>query len=857
MQKQYHEVKANYPDCILFFRLGDFYEMFYEDAKKASQILDLVLTARRSVKSGKVPMCGIPYHAADNYITKLIKAGFKVAICEQVEDPAQAKGLVKRGIVRIVTSGTFIDENSFESRYLLALIRDKNETGLAFVDPAIGTIHINQYPEMEKAIEVIAKLSVSEIIFPVGEEDSVKEIFNQPLLKGKGFTLTPYVDWAFNSEMAEKSLCEHFHTRSLAGFGIKDIPLAVAGAGALLEYLKEMNRQPMLHVDRLSVYTDSDYLFISPAACYGLELEVLVKTIDHTLTPLGKRKLRGWSYHPLKEKKAIQKRQQAVSLLRESPEVQEGLVRLLRNMPDMEKNLSRISCGYAAAKDLLALRNVLVRVPEIEKVLTPLAQKTRFFLLEDIPELRTVLEEVINPEMPLANAEGKIIRTGYHKELDALRDIQENGRQGLKKLQAEEIKRTGINSLKVGYNRVFGYYIEVSKPNLHLVPADYIRKQTLVNGERFITPALKEFEEKMLTAQEEVIRIEAEILQVLQKMVLENSVPLHILSTRIAELDVIYSLSQIALQSGYVLPEITEGKELIIKDGRHPVVEKVSLEPFVPNDALLDCQENHLLVITGPNMSGKSTYIRQVALLIILAQMGSYIPAASASIGVVDKIFTRIGARDEISKGQSTFMVEMSETAGILNNLSERSLVVLDEIGRGTSTYDGLSLAWAVAEHLQKHRVKTLFATHFHELTALAEEYPGVKNYNVEVKEWGKEIVFLHRIIPGGTDDSYGIYVAKLAGIPKEVIKRSQQILRKLELQNDLEQKMRSRTSTGTQLPLFLEREVPEDPVVEGIKTLKEIEEEMANLDLNSLTPLTALNKIAEWKEKIKNAKQT
>ena len=527
-----------------------------------------------------------------------------------------------------------------------------------------------------------------------------------------------------------------------------------------------------------------------------------------------------------------------MTLLKNESAILRGLRELLSLIPDIEKSISKLSCGLTQPKDLLAIRNTLSLLPDLHKTVQPLKEKNRLFTVEDIAGLRKLLEDTIDPNMPLTNAEGKIVQRGINAELDQLRDIQENGREWLRKFQEQEIKRTKINSLKVGFNRVFGYYIEISNANKNSAPADYIRKQTLVNGERYITPELKEYEEKILTAQDKILKIENEILRDLQKEILDQSTALHNYCQSIAIIDVIYSLSVLAHLPKYIAPEVTEETTINIREGRHPVVEKMYTENFVPNDVLLDCEENHLLILTGPNMAGKSTYIRQIAILVILAQMGSYVPATTARIGVVDKIFTRIGAHDDITKGQSTFMVEMNEMADIINNLTSRSLIILDEIGRGTSTYDGLSLAWALAEHLKKTQARTLFATHFHELTALAEEHSGVKNYNVAVKEWKDEIIFLHKIIPGSTDDSYGIYVAKLAGIPKDIINRSKQILTHLELKNNLKEKLTAGSINETQFSLF-----SGDPVAEKIK------QDLENTDVNNLTPIAALNKLQELKD--------
>jgi DNA mismatch repair protein MutS len=804
----------------------------------------VVLTSRDAGKSGRVPMCGIPYHAADTYIAKLIKAGLKVAICEQVEDPALAKGIVKREVIRVITSGTYIDDSSYESRFIIALSFKDKHFGLAFTDTASGTILANEYPDIRTLSEVISRIPVFECIFPSSDEEEVRLLFKQPLLRLRSVTLSPYEDWAFNTDICRKSLTEHFHTHNLRGFGIDELSAAVSAGGALLAYLKQMNKTPMRHIDRISLYADSEHVFISPAASFGLELDGLFKTIDHTLTALGRRKLRDWMYHPLKSAEQIRGRQDAVTALKDDPGLSEQLGRSLRNIVDIEKSISRLSCNTASARDLLALRLTLERQPEIARILAGPGKINPLFKLDDLPQLRALLCDAISPDIPLANPEGKIIRKGYNKELDELRQMMEHGRDWLKELQAQEIKRTGINSLKIGFNSVFGYYIEISKANLDKAPQDYIRKQTLANAERYITPQLKEFEEKILTAEEKVFNLERTLVEEISKAVLDDSGRLHLFSGQLATLDALYSLSILAKSSGFCAPRICEDYQLLIKDGRHPAVEQSIQEPFIPNDTLLDCSDNHLIILTGPNMAGKSTYIRQTAVLVILAQMGSYIPAAEAAIGIVDKIFTRIGAHDEITRGQSTFMVEMSETAGILNNLSARSLVVLDEIGRGTSTFDGLSLAWAISEHLAQKKVRTLFATHFHELTALAEEFPGVKNYNVAVKEWHDEVIFLHKIVAGGTDDSYGIYVAKLAGIPQDVVKQAQKILTRLEISGNLQDKIRSQSRAEDQLQLFSNN---------AGALYEQIQKEIKAVDLDKITPLEALNKLQKFKEKLES----
>ncbi|MCM8768818.1 MAG: DNA mismatch repair protein MutS [Candidatus Omnitrophica bacterium] len=851
MLKQYQKVKERYPDCILFFRLGDFYEMFFQDAQVASGILDLVLTSRSAGSAGKVPMCGVPYHAASSYIGRLIKAGKKVAICEQLEDPAKAKGIVKRDVVRVITSGTFIDESSFMARYLLAINIDRKAFGLAFSGTTEGTIQAGEYETPEAIFDVLSRYPVCECLFPASQKDRILSLLEHPMASSRNLIHSPCEDWFFNPEMAATSLKEHFRVQSLSGFGLGGKDLAIGCAGALLEYLKQMNQQPMVHINRLSLYVQDDYLYLSPAACSGLEIEQLIEVIDRTRTPMGRRLFRQWVYHPLKEKKEILKRQRAVTTLKEKEGLSSELEKILFSAPDVEKSLSRISCGSSTPRDFLALRQMLGKTVNLKNLLNPLSQAEPLLLVEDVPEVRTLLEKAINPELSLSQPEGTVIREGFDEILDHWRNLQKNGRQWLSDLQAREIRRTGIASLKVGYNQVFGYYLEVSKPNLSLVPPDYIRKQTLVNGERFVTPELKEFEEKMLVAEEKLREREKELIDQITKEILANCQSLHAWSNSLARIDVLVSLSRLASQSGYVCPEINSDGEIVIRDGRHPVVEQTTSSPFVPNDTLLDCENNHLLVITGPNMAGKSTYIRQVALITILAQLGSYVPAKEARIGLVDRIFTRIGARDDITHGLSTFMIEMAETASILNQLTPRSLVILDEIGRGTSTADGFSLAWAVAEHLHSRRVRTLFATHFHELTALAERFPGVKNYNVAVEEQGREIVFLHKIKPGGTDESYGIYVAELAGLPQQVVRRARQLLRELEIKHLLKEKLIQAVTSG-QTNLFSEED---EEVMESVgremELLKQLALELKNLDINNLTPVEALNLLHRFQSQL------
>ena len=835
MIKQYRDIKARHQDAILFFRLGDFYEMFFEDATQASSILDLVLTSRGSDANGRIPMCGVPYHSSDNYIAKLIKAGKKVAICEQLEDPALSQGIVKRDVIRVISAGTYLDE-SIDSRYLLALCgspHNKGQSsmmGAAFIDNSGGTVFLNEL-SLHQTIELLAKLPISECLYPKSQEEDIKNLFSHPLVKIRAATLSPLDDWAFNTDMAKKSLCDHLATQTLKGFGVDDLPLGIACAGALLEYLKNMNKTSLKHIDKIALYTQDDHVFISPAAHYGLELESLLATIDLSSTPMGRRALRFWLYHPLKDVAAIQLRQNAARELADNARLGE----CLKNLPDLEKALSRLSCGCGSIKDVLNIRQGLLRVPLIAETLA--AASNPLLKVQDLASLRESLTKTINPDVPLSKPEGKMIQPGIDHELDELKNILENGRQWLAQYQTQEIKKTGISSLKVGFTNVFGFYIAITKTHQHSVPDHYVRKQTLVNGERYITPELKEYEEKFLSAQDKILNIENRILARIEEEILSEAARLHDVCHQLATVDCLFALAKLSTWEHYIFPEVNDSTVLDIKDGRHPVVERTVTDNFIANDTLLDTDDNHLIILTGPNMAGKSTYIRQNAILVVLAQMGAPIPAAAASIGLVDKIFTRIGAHDDITRGQSTFMVEMTEAADILNNLTPRSLVILDEVGRGTSTSDGLSLAWALAEHMHHQSVRTLFATHFHELTALANQFKGIKNYNVAVREWKDKIIFMHKIVPGGSDDSYGIYVAKLAGIPDTVIRRSKEILSELEIGTP-----NPYAKTDKQLSLFAPSAQP---------TMDEVRASLEEIDINALTPMEALKKLDELKRKL------
>lgn len=849
MLYQYHSIKKKYGDCLLFFRLGDFYEMFYEDAKIASKILDLVLTSKNAGKSGKIPMCGIPYHSADIYISKLIKNGYKVAICEQVEDPKKAKGLVKREVVRVLTSGTYIDETNPDARYLFSLSPEENIFGYSFIESGGSIIYANQCEDETKLIETIFKLPVYEVIYPESKSELVKKIFNHPILKIKKILLTALDDWHFNYDISRKTILETFNVANLSGFGIEELTFAQKSIGPLIDYLREINKSDLLNLDRISFYNDSEFVYLPPSAIKGLEIEKLIEVLDKTETPMGKRTLKYFILHPLTDKKEIEKRQNIVEYLIKNKNVREKLREILSDVRDTEKSLKKISYGYGSIKDIIEIKKLTKKVPELIEVCKEILDNFDYFEIEDIPELRELLENAIDENIPSVNFEGKIIKSNFNKEIDRLREIKENSEKYLAKYQEEEIKRTGINSLKIGYNKIFGYYIEITKPNLKFVPPDYIRKQTLVNAERFTTIQLKQLEEEILQAEEKIISIENEIIEKIKGEILKNAHKINLINDFISKIDVLLSFSETAIENNYTKPVVDKSYIIEIKEGRHPIVEK-TVEEFIPNDTYIDNSENHLLIITGPNMSGKSTYIRQVALIVLLAQIGSFIPAKSGRIGLVDKIFTRIGAQDELTKGQSTFMVEMTETAEILNNLSERTLVILDEIGRGTSTYDGFSLAWSVAEYLHKRKTRTLFATHFHEITALGK-YKGVKNYNVSVKKLGDKVIFLHKIKEGAIDESYGIYVAKLAGIPEIVIKRANEILSKLEIEGTLKDKIIGEIEVEYPSLFSFEEKSKFDILKEEIKKLESIKNEIKNIEIDNLKPIDALLKLKEIKEKI------
>lgn len=859
LMEQYWSVKNQHKNEILFFRMGDFYELFYDDARTASKVLGLTLTSRGHGASGDVPLAGFPHHALDGYLAKMIRAGYKVAICDQVEDPKKAKKLVKREVTEIVTPGTILTDNLLDSKknnYLVGLFFRKNTCGFSKVDLSTGEFVVAEFP-LSSMEEEVLNARPSEVVL---SEDQV-DYFKKHVRNILGFTITPLEDWLFSRQYAYETLVDHFKTSSLKGFGIDSLSEGISVAGAVLHYLKENQRNELNHIRKIRLYNPGEFMILDPATLRNLEiLETLsnggregslFSVIDRTTTSMGGRLLRQWVQNPLRDVRKIQERLDGVEELLNHSKVRQKLESILKEINDLERLVSRASTHRANAKDLVAIRFSLEALPEIQEALSgleALAFKKIREGLNPLPELTENLAKALTDNPPLAVTDGGIIRKGYNRELDDLREISSSGKKWIANLRNLERERTGITSLKIGYNKVFGYYIEVTKPHLSKVPDEYIRKQTLVNAERFITPELKEYEEKIVGAEEKMASLEYELFDNLRVKVAQQAEIIQRNAQLIAELDTLLSLATVAEIQKYKKPTINDSDRIVIRNGRHPVVETLLPigETFIPNDTELSNDDNQILVITGPNMAGKSTYIRQVGLIVLLAQMGSFVPADSAEIGVVDRIFTRVGASDNLAGGESTFLVEMNEMANILNNATSKSLLLLDEIGRGTSTFDGLSIAWSIVEFLHntpKVAAKTLFATHYHELTELELILPRVKNYNVSVKEWGDKIIFLRKIIPGGSDQSYGIQVARLAGLPKEVISRAKEVLTNLEsdvLTPNREPKIArhqraSAQNSALQMDLFETKN-------------REIKSALQSIDVNQLTPLEALLKLNELK---------
>ena len=875
MLKQYLSVKEQYPDAVLFFRLGDFYEMFFEDAKRASVILDITLTSRVSGKGNRIPMCGIPYHAAQGYINRLNREGLRVAICEQVEDPKLCKDIVKREVIRVITPGTNIEDEVADvqgENFIAAVYPQHGLIGLAYLNLGTGYFRITEISNHEDLMGEFTRIHPSECV--VSESMDKNSALYRFLNKEQKVMLNPYEEWVFELDHASRLLKEQFNLVSLEGLGLEGYSAGIAAAGAIIYFLKDNLHTSLKHLKRPSPYSSSEFMILDRKTQKNLEIVeslsgqkgeiTLFKVLNKTVTLLGARLLRRWISKPLVVPSLINSRLEAgEEMLRSRPTLSD-LREAMKEVRDLERILGRLSCEVGSARDLVALRESLEKVPGLKSLLSNFTSPLLNEQKKNLHELNTLVD-LINRGIvdcpPLSTKEGGMIRSGYRQELDELYQISRHGKNFLAELQQREVARTGIKSLKVRYNKVFGYYIEITKANLNQVPDYYIRRQTLVNAERFIIPELKEYEEKILGAEERAFQIELEIFEEIKNQVLNNTTEIQEVAEAVATLDVLSAFAVLASHHNYVRPVIDSGTEIRITNGRHPVVERVLEEgAFVENDTYINQDDHQLLIITGPNMAGKSTYLRQVALIVLMAQIGSFVPATSARIGVVDKIFTRIGASDNLARGESTFMVEMIETAHILNNASERSLVILDEIGRGTSTYDGVSIAWAVCEYLGRltgPRPKTLFATHYHELTALEDAIPGVKNYNVVVKEYNDEIVFIRKIAAGGADRSYGIHVGKLAGLPEEVILSAQKILTELENGNDDaggEVKRRKVKFSVVPSPEKMQEKQPKDlydlPLFGSLRPEHPLLQEIKDLDIQNLTPLEALNRLNQLKEK-------
>ncbi|HEV7347563.1 DNA mismatch repair protein MutS [Telluribacter sp.] len=858
LNRQYNQIKTKYPGALLLFRVGDFYETFGEDAVRASRILGIVLT-RRNNGGAHEELAGFPHHSLDTYLPKLVRAGERVAICDQLEDPATAKGIVKRGVTELVTPGVSLNDNVLDIRrnnYLAAVHLGKDDLhGVSFLDISTGEFLTTQ-GSAAYIDKMLQGFSPSEVLFCKKEKQQFIERF------GDKFHTFQLEDWCFGYDFGYEQLTTHFRTTTLKGFGIEGLPLGITAAGVILHYLHETEHKETSHINRITRLEEDKYVWLDRFTVRNLELVFpqqeggvpLIQILDQTVTPMGARLLRKWIVLPLKEKTPIEERLNTVDLLLKDEDLHEALTQYLRQIGDLERLISKVAVRRISPRELVQLKKSLKQIAPIKELLGNPAVKISALRkhadqLNSCEYLLDKIEAELREDAPLVTNQGGMIKSGIDPELDELHSISFAGKDYLLKLQNREIERTGIPSLKIAYNKVFGYYLEVTNAHKNKVPNDWIRKQTLVNAERYITPELKEYEEKILSAEDKIAAIELRIFNDLILAVSEYLTAIQQNARIVSVLDALGSFAQVARKHNYVRPVITEGKELDIKDGRHAVIEQqLPLgESYVPNDLFLDDQTQQIIIITGPNMAGKSALLRQTALIVLMAQMGCYVPARAATIGIIDKIFTRVGASDNLSRGESTFMVEMTETASILNNLSDRSLVLMDEIGRGTSTYDGVSIAWAIAEYLHNHphsHPKTLFATHYHELNQLAEDFPRIKNFNVAVKEVDNKVIFLRKLKPGGSEHSFGIHVAQIAGMPQLIVLRASEIMQHLEKDHVPEtnqKKVREMPKNNFQLSIF----EPADP------RLEELKEKLSVIDVNTLSPIEALLKLNELKKLI------
>ena len=875
MMQQYMETKSQYPDCILFYRLGDFYEMFFDDALTASKELEITLTGKNCGMEERAPMCGVPYHAVDGYLTKLVSKGYKVAICEQVEDPKQAKGIVKREVVRIVTPGTILDAAAIDeskNNYIMCIVYIADRYGLSVADVTTGDYFVTELPDGQKLKDEIFKFMPSEII--CNESFYMSGMDLEDMKNRLGITIYSLESWYFDDEICKSKLMEHFKVSSLQGLGLSDYDCGVISAGALLQYLLETQKNDLSHMTHITPYTTGKYMMLDSSTRRNLELcetlrekqkrGSLLWVLDKTKTAMGARTLRKYIEQPLIERTEIERRLDAVTELKEEAISREEIREYLSPVYDLERLITRITYGSANPRDLTAFSSSLEMLPAIHYILEDMKSDLLCEIckeMDTLEDLCSLVKSAIAQEPPIAMKEGNIIRDGYSEEVDTLRRAKSDGKTWLAKLEEQEREKTGIKNLKIKYNKVFGYYLEVTNSYKELVPEYYTRKQTLANSERYITPELKELEDTILGAEDKLYALEYELYCTVRDTIAGEVIRIQKTAKAVAALDVFTSLALVAERNNYIRPTINVQGKIDIKDGRHPVVEQmIPNGSFICNDTVLDDKKQRISIITGPNMAGKSTYMRQVALIVLMAQLGSYVPASKANIGLVDRIFTRVGASDDLASGQSTFMVEMTEVANILRNATSKSLLVLDEIGRGTSTFDGLSIAWAVVEYISDAKLlgaKTLFATHYHELTELEGKINNVNNYCIAVKEKGDDIVFLRKIVKGGADKSYGIQVAKLAGVPDIVINRAKEIVEELA-DEDITSRVSEIASRDaeakkkTKSKKYDEVDIAQFSLFDTVKD-DDVLEELKAIDVGNLTPIDALNTIYRLQNKLKN----
>jgi DNA mismatch repair protein MutS len=874
MMQQYMQTKKEYPDCILFYRLGDFYEMFFDDALTASKELEITLTGKNCGLEERAPMCGVPYHAVDGYLNRLVSRGYKVAICEQVEDPATAKGLVKREVVRIATPGTNLDMQALDetkNNYIMCVVYSADHFGLSVADVTTGEYLVTEVEDAEKLFDEIYKFKPSELVCNEAFFMSGMDI---DLLKEKlGITIYSLESWYFDDAICQNTLKDHFHVKALEGLGIKDYEGGVLAAGALLKYLMETQKRDLSHISTLSVYASGKYMLLDSSTRRNLELcetlrekqkrGSLLWVLDKTKTAMGARTLRKYIEQPLIERKAIEKRLDAVDELVQNAISREEIREYLTPVYDLERLVCKFTYQSANPRDLIAFQSSLSMLPSIKYILEEMQSPLLKELCEELDPLEdlcSLVMESITEEPPLAMKEGGIIKDGYNEEVDRLRNAKSDGKEWLAKMEADEREKTGIKNLRIRYNKVFGYYLEVTNSFKDLVPEYYMRKQTLANAERYITPELKELEDTILGAEDRLYALEYQLYTEIRDRIAGEIIRIQKTAKAVAQIDAFASLALVAERNHYVRPKMNEKGVIDIKDGRHPVVEKmIPNDMFIANDTYLNDKKNRISIITGPNMAGKSTYMRQSALIVLMAQMGSFVPASSANIGLVDRIFTRVGASDDLASGQSTFMVEMTEVANILRNATSKSLLILDEIGRGTSTFDGLSIAWAVIEHISNSKLlgaKTLFATHYHELTELEGKIDNVTNYCIAVKEKGDDIIFLRKIVKGGADKSYGIQVAKLAGVPESVTNRAKEIVEEL-VHADITTRIKDIAVHGQEAPKIKTKHYDDVDLAQMslFDTVKDddIIQELKELDVSNMTPIDALNMLYQLQNKLKN----